>query len=168
MCHHKQCCIYCVVYTHILYFCFNDTATTEIYTLSLHCALPISFGENGDAVESLQLKFSEARSVDTSNFRTGDIVIVYPYSLGCVPNACAQMVNRASISDITEEGVEVVLRNSQTDRRVFDLSEDVRWAIEHDMFESSVKSLYSGIHSFLSASKERRDLLLCQREPTID
>ena len=127
-----------------------------------------SFGENGDAVESLQLKFSEARSVDTSNFRTGDIVIVYPYSLGCVPNACAQMVNRASISDITEEGVEVVLRNSQTDRRVFDLSEDVRWAIEHDMFESSVKSLYSGIHSFLSASKERRDLLLCQREPTID
>ena len=127
-----------------------------------------SFGENGDAVESLQLKFSEARSVDTSNFRTGDIVIIYPYSLGCVPNACAQMVNRASISDITEEGVEVVLRNSQTDRRVFDLSEDVRWAIEHDMFESSVKSLYSGIHSFLSASKERRDLLLCQREPTID
>lgn len=127
-----------------------------------------SFGENGDAVESLQLKFSEARSVDTSNFRTGDIIIVYPYRLGCVPNACAQMVNRASISDITEEGVEVVLRNSQTDRRVFDLSEDVRWAIEHDMFESSVKSLYSGIHSFLSASKERRDLLLCQREPTID
>src|SRR5256885_10371302 len=26
-----------------LYFFFNDTATTEIYTLSLHDALPISF-----------------------------------------------------------------------------------------------------------------------------
>ena len=25
-------------------FCFNDTATTEIYTLSLHDALPISSG----------------------------------------------------------------------------------------------------------------------------
>src|SRR6478736_8372586 len=25
----------------ILFFCFNDTATTEIYTLSLHDALPI-------------------------------------------------------------------------------------------------------------------------------
>src|SRR3712207_8643729 len=24
-----------------MYFCFNDTATTEIYTLSLHDALPI-------------------------------------------------------------------------------------------------------------------------------
>ena len=26
------------------FFCFNDTATTEIYTLSLHDALPISPG----------------------------------------------------------------------------------------------------------------------------
>src|SRR5215208_2145555 len=32
-------------------FCFNDTATTEIYTLSLHDALPICFGdERGNAV----------------------------------------------------------------------------------------------------------------------
>src|SRR5258708_26160342 len=29
----------------VLFFFFNDTATTEIYTLSLHDALPISRGE---------------------------------------------------------------------------------------------------------------------------
>src|SRR5258708_14852443 len=29
------------------FFFFNDTATTEIYTLSLHDALPISFGYPG-------------------------------------------------------------------------------------------------------------------------
>src|SRR5256885_10830772 len=29
------------------FFFFNDTATTEIYTLSLHDALPISFGWGG-------------------------------------------------------------------------------------------------------------------------
>src|SRR2546427_7036918 len=28
--------------THLFFFFFNDTATTEIYTLSLHDALPIS------------------------------------------------------------------------------------------------------------------------------
>src|SRR2546422_9502339 len=40
---------YCSLYTHIhesslylFFFFFNDTATTEIYTLSLHDALPIS------------------------------------------------------------------------------------------------------------------------------
>src|SRR5215203_7041341 len=29
-------------YYHLFFFFFNDTATTEIYTLSLHDALPIS------------------------------------------------------------------------------------------------------------------------------
>src|SRR5688572_32723461 len=32
----------------ILFFFFNDTATTEIYTLSLHDALPILAGLRGD------------------------------------------------------------------------------------------------------------------------
>src|SRR2546430_15468630 len=31
-----------------IFFFFNDTATTEIYTLSLHDALPISFSEAMD------------------------------------------------------------------------------------------------------------------------
>src|SRR5256885_12740925 len=30
-----------------IFFFFNDTATTEIYTLSLHDALPISYGNAG-------------------------------------------------------------------------------------------------------------------------
>src|SRR2546422_5483955 len=33
---------------HSLFFFFNDTATTEIYTLSLHDALPISFDYRGN------------------------------------------------------------------------------------------------------------------------
>src|SRR2546427_12656817 len=33
----------------ISYFFFNDTATTEIYTLSLHDALPISRGDTSPA-----------------------------------------------------------------------------------------------------------------------
>jgi len=32
-------CVYC--YLNYYFFFFNDTATTEIYTLSLHDALPI-------------------------------------------------------------------------------------------------------------------------------
>ena len=34
----------------MLFFFFNDTATTEIYTLSLHDALPISTHDNGFVV----------------------------------------------------------------------------------------------------------------------
>src|SRR2546422_8894731 len=40
-----------VIYSHLLlfFFFFNDTATTEIYTLSLHDALPISSGRRMEA-----------------------------------------------------------------------------------------------------------------------
>src|SRR5256885_13299846 len=34
----------CLCYSCCFFFFFNDTATTEIYTLSLHDALPISIG----------------------------------------------------------------------------------------------------------------------------
>src|SRR3712207_7060651 len=37
------------------FFCFNDTATTEIYTLSLHDALPISGDAQGLAVDEAGL-----------------------------------------------------------------------------------------------------------------
>src|SRR3972149_5233924 len=38
---------------HVLFF-FNDTATTEIYTLSLHDALPILFVSLGSAAENIE------------------------------------------------------------------------------------------------------------------
>src|SRR3712207_6848072 len=55
-----------------LYFFFNDTATTEIYTLSLHDALPISGkvqgGGGGQAVSGIELlpveNFPEVRPGD--------------------------------------------------------------------------------------------------------
>src|SRR3712207_7139646 len=37
----------------VLFFFFNDTATTEIYTLSLHDALPICLRELGQDVEEI-------------------------------------------------------------------------------------------------------------------
>src|SRR5260370_24134662 len=36
-----------------LFFFFNDTATTEIYTLSLHDALPISSALRGDSMQDV-------------------------------------------------------------------------------------------------------------------
>ena len=42
-----------VSYGFMVVFFFNDTATTEIYTLSLHDALPIYYGEFRQRVEDL-------------------------------------------------------------------------------------------------------------------
>src|SRR5262245_62293506 len=44
--------MYAVVFS-ILFVFFHDTATTEIYTLSLHDALPICYGLSEDALNQL-------------------------------------------------------------------------------------------------------------------
>src|SRR2546430_11418371 len=54
------------------FFFFNDTATTEIYTLSLHDALPISGGERanvGDVLEVLELLGDALGLVDRQDER---------------------------------------------------------------------------------------------------
>ena len=43
----------------LFFFFFNDTATTEIYTLSLHDALPISVGD----LSIIVLKISNLRMI---------------------------------------------------------------------------------------------------------
>ncbi|MCR5313373.1 MAG: AAA family ATPase [Bacteroidaceae bacterium] len=128
----------------------------------------ISTNESKGEVSSVTLSFSQEQSADTSNFRMSDVVILYPYIEGEVPNACAQMVHRASIVDITTTNVTLRLRNGQTDSRVFAVEENIRWAIEHDMFEASTSGLYQGMQRFLSATKDRRDMILGQRELRID
>src|SRR5258705_8336053 len=45
-----------------LFFFFNDTATTEIYTLSLHDALPISFSRPLAPYQSVRV-FSSIRAI---------------------------------------------------------------------------------------------------------
>src|SRR3712207_8802856 len=48
---------------YFLLFFFNDTATTEIYTLSLHDALPISGGVGGRHLEPEDLAQQAGRGV---------------------------------------------------------------------------------------------------------
>ena len=128
--------------------------------------------DEGESISGIILRFNQPQSADTTNFRIGDIVILYPYNYDNktkTPNACAQMVHRASIVDIRENSIELKLRNSQTDRKTIENKpEGTLWAIEHDMLESTAGAIYSAMHSFLSAPKSRRDLILSQRQPEVD
>src|SRR2546425_11586107 len=49
-----------MIFYYLLFFFFNDTATTEIYTLSLHDALPISLGPD-DVARELVAQAQHAR-----------------------------------------------------------------------------------------------------------
>lgn len=124
--------------------------------------------ETTGRIKTVELRFSETDENDMSNFRVGDIVILYPYPKDKEPDARRTMVLRCTIEDIQAGTIRLTLRAAQSDSRIFMLQTDRLWAIEHDFIESSYSSQYKGMHAFLSAPQERRDLLLLQREPTVD
>lgn len=148
---------------------WHDTLAEKQAAGNIYDALTIAgYGTEDGTVVSVAFSFGNKQLADTANFRIGDIVMFYPYKKDNIPNACAQMVFRASIEDIQECRLVLRLRNSQASCRIFDIHKDNLWAVEHDMYESSAGVIYSGMYSFLSATKRRRDLILLQRMPEVD
>lgn len=124
-------------------------------------------GDEGQ-VEQVVLRFNGKVLNDMSNFRPGDIVILYSYEPGSIPDACNTMVFRCSIVSITPEIITLNLRKTQVDAFVFLRHKDHFWAVEHDFFESSYAALYRGMHAFLSAPRERKELLMAARHPKVN
>ena len=119
-------------------------------------------------VDEVTLRFSDKPDNGISNFRINDIVVLYPYVEGTEPDARATMVFRANIASIGDDRIVLRLRSQQANANVFWHRGVMKWAVEHDFFESSFASLYRGMHAFLSAPQERRDLFLLQRSPRCD
>ncbi len=132
----------------------------------LHLASPKQ-GHEG-RVEQLTLTIGEDTDLQTTNFRCGDIVVLYPYAEGSEPDARRRIVYRCVLSAMTLSTLTLTLRAPQTDARVLLRDADSLWAIEHDFMEASYGSCYRALHAFLSMPRERRDLLLLRREPRVD
>src|SRR2546427_4596076 len=67
---------YTVLFVNLFFFFFfNDTATTEIYTLSLHDALPICARRNrvGRSRENEAVGYGEARASERSEEHTSEL-----------------------------------------------------------------------------------------------
>ncbi len=143
------------------------TAGDIYYELTLR---PIELNEDGK-VEEITVACSEwegASASELSNFRPGDIVILYPYDEESEPDCRRTPVFRCTITDIGDGALTLRMRTPQSSDAVFRRNAERPWAIEHDFFESSYNALYRGIYAFLSAPRERRDLILLQREPQTD
>ncbi|MBR1517550.1 MAG: AAA family ATPase [Bacteroidales bacterium] len=124
--------------------------------------------EHQGAVSQLHFSYADDSANDMANFRIGDIVIAYPYPEDCAPDARRTFVFRGSIHSLTPTAIVIRLRAPQGDARPILRHAGQPWAIEHDFLESSFSGLYRGVHAFLSAPQERRDLILLQRPPKVD
>ena len=99
------------------------------------------------------------------NFREGDTIVLYQRNQD-TDNVTNKMVFKGNIERITDRDIRIRLRASQQNTSVLPL--DSCYAIEHDYMDTSFRSMYLGLSAFLSANKDRRDLLLSQREPDFD
>ena len=73
----------------------------------LHLVSPAEGAEG--QVEQVVLRFDNKMSNDISNFRSGDVVILYSYETDKLPDACNTMVFRCSIVNITPGVISIIL-----------------------------------------------------------
>src|SRR5271169_6922315 len=71
--------VYC-----LFFFFFNDTATTEIYTLSLHDALPIFVNARGACRWATQVTQVDHRAVDRKSTRLNSSHGSISYAVFCL------------------------------------------------------------------------------------
>src|SRR5947208_6968078 len=80
--------LYCAVYLELFFFFFffNDTATTEIYTLSLHDALPISAAGvmHHDDAQELLAGAGIPQGIDRKSTRLNSSHQIISYAVFCL------------------------------------------------------------------------------------
>lgn len=108
---------------------------------------------------------TNGRPQSLPNFREGDAIVLYQHNTD-TDNVTNKMLFKGNIERITPLDIRIRLRASQQNTSV--LPPDSLYAIEHDFMDTSYRSMYLGLSTFLSANKDRRDLLLCQRPPGFD
>ena len=99
------------------------------------------------------------------NFRQGDAIVLYERNIS-EDNVTNKMVFKGNIETISDSYIRVRLRAAQQNVEVLPMNS--RYAIEHDYMDTSFRCMYWGLSAFLSATKDRQDLLLNRRKPEFD
>jgi DNA replication ATP-dependent helicase Dna2 len=97
-----------------------------------------------------------------ANFRSGDIVVLYPEEENLLRPTKDQLL-KCSIIEIDAHRVAVRLRARQTNPQHFDKHK--YWNLEQDHLDSSFLGLTRGLYEWASAPPHKRELLLGLRPP---
>ena len=152
---------------------WHDTLADKLLAGSILYSLLITEikKENGQ-VAALTLRADDTEGMNSANFRKGDIVTLYAYPVNAEPDIRRAIVHRCTIHTLmltdNDVSVTLVLKSPQTDDEIFHERNGWRWAVEHDLYESSQTAQYRALHKFLTAPEERRKLILGTRQPLTD
>lgn len=105
----------------------------------------------------MKIRFKRLNTDSFVNFREGEICIVYPRE-NETDSVLTNQILKGTIAEISSESLIVRFRYRQRNKRIFEKYKI--WAVEHDILDHAFNAMYRGLFSFLSAPKEKKELLL--------
>lgn len=96
------------------------------------------------------------------NFRAGDAVVLYARQ-SKEDNVTNKLVFKGNLEFITDDALSIRLRMAQQNLKI--LPDDLYYAIEPDSMDTSFRNMYLGLEAFLTATPERRQLIMGKRLP---
>lgn len=121
----------------------------------------LELDESGSNMDRMHLLLRRQEPLSDCALRIGDPVILHPESNG-EARPCDGPLFKAVLRAIGPLELEVSLRNKYAE--VEDLI-GRRWIVEQDVLDTSVRSFYAAIRTFIDTPESRRSVLLGRRDP---
>lgn len=121
----------------------------------------------GGVCDTLALTVPDQGEDFLPNFRRGDMIYLYAYDNSKEPDARKAILLKAGIEQLHTDKVVVRLMNPLA-KTYLKQNKDKVWCIEHGSSDVGGGAALSSIYQLITAPKDRKDLLLGQREPQAD
>jgi DNA replication ATP-dependent helicase Dna2 len=131
----------------------------ERFDILNHLEVLSNQSDGEDPLITLQTTGNTAR---LSNFRIGDVAVMYPYN-GTDSAILKNQIFKCTIIDFSKDKVSVRLRSRQENFSVF--RENSLWNIEHDVLDNSFTNMTRSLFAFCEADPRYRALILGLDKP---
>lgn len=141
---------------------WRDNNREKLQRFELLHELKLVKNESGEAEPMLWFERQSQQTL--SNFRKGDIAILYPEPAEG-SNPLHQQLFKGTIIAIDSSRLQLRLRYKQFNTKIFGAFD--RWQIEHDLLDTSYTSLQKGMFAFAEAKTPLRSLYLGLHAPEL-
>jgi DNA replication ATP-dependent helicase Dna2 len=136
-------------------------AKAERFSILSHLRIVKNESNTEEALLTLEpTHFSNA----LSNFRKGDVVVLYPHT-GQPQDALSHQVFKCNLLSIDKNQIVLRLRSSQRNQQLFNLHD--LWNLEGDVLDSGFRHMYRNLFMFIQAPAEKRRLIMGRQRPSI-
>lgn len=116
-----------------------------------------------DSGRDMKIRFKWTEATDFVNFREGEICILHPRQ-NENDTVLTNQILKGTVVEITSTHVLLRFRYKQRNRSFF--SRYKYWVVEHDKLDHTYTAMFKSLYAFLSASAEKKNLLLGLTPPS--